>query len=424
MQESLFLPPSFLAASNIYEVNIRQYTAEGTFNAFVKHIPRMKEMGVQILWLMPIFPIGKVERKGTLGSYYSIADFCTVNSEFGTENDFKNLVQIAHENGLKIILDWVANHTAWDNVWTKTNPEFFLKNDIGNFTPPFDWEDVIQIDHSNHAQQAAMINAMQHWVTNFAIDGFRADMAHLIPLQFWKDARQQLSPLKKDLIWLAETENVEYTEAFDITYTWEWMHTSEAMCKQQISLKDAVQVLEKYKNNFPTNHHRLFFTSNHDENSWTATEYEKYGAFTKAMAIFSCMYKSVPLIYSGQESPNYKRLQFFDKDVIEWESGFALQSFYKILYDVRLRNKLLFENPNILIDEVALLQNILCYKLQNENVEIIVCINFRGEPANYTIKNLHGSFKNIFNNDVHTLENEYFLATESGGYLVLEKVKP
>jgi glycosidase len=422
MQSSLFIPAPFLAASNIYEVNIRQYTAEGTFNAFAKHIPRLKEMGVQILWLMPIFPIGKKNRKGTLGSYYSIADFKNVNTEFGTKKDFENLIAIADENGMKVILDWVANHTAWDNDWTVTNPEFYVKNELGNFVPPYDWDDVIQLDHTNEDQQTAMIEAMQYWITTFNIDGFRADMAHLIPLPFWKKARMQLSPLKKDLIWLAETEDAPYAEAFDITYTWEWMHTSEAMCKQQISLKDAVQVLEKYKSNFPTNHYRLFYTSNHDENSWTATEYEKYGAFAKTMAVFSCMYNSIPLIYSGQELPNYKRLQFFDKDVIEWESAPALQDFYTALYDARKRNEGVFANTEIIFKEDALLQNILCYSLQYENAEIIVCLNFRGEHTNYTIKNIAGTYQNIFTKEKHTLESEFIFTAETGGYLVLEKL--
>jgi alpha-amylase len=422
MQTSLFIPASFLAASNIYEVNIRQYTTEGTFNAFAKHIPRLKNMGVQILWLMPIFPIGKINRKGTLGSYYSIADFYIVNSEFGTIDDFKNLIEIAHNNGMKITLDWVANHTAWDNTWATTNPEFYVKNEVGNFTAPFDWDDVIQIDHNNKAQQQAMINAMQYWVTDFNIDGFRADMAHLIPLQFWKDARMQLTPLKKDLIWLAETEDLPYADAFDITYTWQWMHTSEAMCKQQISLKEAVQVLEGYKNNFPPNHLRLFYTSNHDENSWTATEYEKYGVFTKAMAIFSALYTSVPLMYSGQELPNYKRLQFFDKDEIEWSNNVAFEYFYKTLYDVRLRNATLFTNPTIVFNEEAILQNILCYKLQEGNKQIFVCLNFRGEHANFTIKNIEGKFKDVFNNQMHTLHGEYHFSEMEGGYLVLESL--
>lgn len=422
MQNSLFISPSFLAASNIYEVNIRQYTAEGTFIAFAKHIPRLKEMGVQILWLMPIFPIGKINRKGTLGSYYSNADFNTVNAEFGTENDFQNLINIAHENGMKIILDWVANHTAWDNTWAKTNPEFYTKNEDDNFVPPYDWDDVIQLNHESEAQQAAMIDSMEHWVTNYNIDGFRADMAHLIPLQFWKDARIKLSPLKKDLIWLAETENVEYAEAFDITYTWEWMHTSEAMCKQQISLKEAVEVLYNYKNNFPKNHHRLFFTSNHDENSWTATEYEKYGAFAKAMAVFSCLYNSVPLIYSGQELPNTKRLQFFDKDEIQWGSGVLLENFYKSLYQLRNKYKILFTKAEIIFNEEALLQNILCYSLQNKNEQIIVCLNFRGEPTSYAIKNIVGTYQNIFTKEIYTLQNEYCFNAESGGFLVLEKI--
>ena len=422
MSIQTFSSPSFLATSNIYEVNIRQYTAEGTFNAFAKHIPRLKDMGVQILWLMPIYPIGLLNRKGTLGSYYSISDFEDVNPEFGTKTDFENLVKTAHENGLKVILDWVANHTAWDHVWTKTNPDFFENDEQGNFKPPFDWEDVIQINHSNIYQQLAMIDAMKYWVTNFDIDGFRADMAHLIPLQFWIDARAAITPLKNDLIWLAETEDIPYAQAFDITYTWEWMHASEDMCKQQVSLKETVNILEKYKNNFPANHYRLFYTSNHDENSWVATEYEKYGAFTKAMAIFSCMYKSVPLIYSGQELPNYKRLKFFDKDEIDWNENVELHHFYKTLYDVRKKYTTLFENPVIKLDEDSLNFNLLCYSIKNDSHELYVCLNFRGENTNFVLKNIYGNYKNVFTDEILRIENELLFTTTTGGYLVLEKL--
>jgi alpha-amylase len=220
MNNTFYKRADWIATTNIYEVNIRQYSAEGSFNAFSKSLPRLKDMGVEVLWFMPIHPIGKINRKGTLGSYYSIADFKAVNPEFGTADDFKNLVKLAQDMGMKVIMDWVANHAAWDNVWTKDHPEYFVQDEAGNFKPPYDWTDVIQIDHHNIAEQDAMIDAMQYWVTEFDIDGFRADLAHLTPLAFWHKARTAIEPLKANLLWLAESEEVNYHEVFDATFTW------------------------------------------------------------------------------------------------------------------------------------------------------------------------------------------------------------
>ena len=227
MTNKSFKRADWLATTNIYEVNTRQYTSEGTFIAFSKELPRLKDMGVEALWFMPIHPIGKINRKGKLGSYYSIMDFKAVNSEFGTADDFKDLIKKAHGLGMKVIMDWVANHAAWGNVWTIDHPEYFERDDNGNFKPPYDWTDVIQIDHSNETEQDAMIDAMKFWVTDFDIDGFRADLAHLTPLEFWKKARTAIEPLKPGLFWLAETEEINYHEVFDASFTWEWMHSTE-----------------------------------------------------------------------------------------------------------------------------------------------------------------------------------------------------
>ena len=182
MDDGSFKRADWLATTNIYEVNIRQYSDEGTFNAFAKELPRLKDMGVEVLWFMPIHPIGIISRKGKFGSYYSIRDFKTTNPEFGTPDEFKNLIAHAHQLGMRVIMDWVANHASWDNVWTVDHPEYFERDSTGNFKPPYDWTDVIQIDHSSIAEQDSMIDAMKFWVTNFNIDGFRDDLAHLTPL--------------------------------------------------------------------------------------------------------------------------------------------------------------------------------------------------------------------------------------------------
>jgi len=212
--------------TNIYEVNIRQYTPEGTFNAFAKHLPRLKDMGVDILWLMPITPISVAERQGTLGSYYACSSYVQINPEFGNLADFKKLVDEAHILGIKLIIDWVANHTGYGHEWTINHADWYMKDAAGNFTEENGWKDVIDLNYDVAPMREAMIKAMQYWVTECDIDGFRCDMAHLVPLDFWMGARKQCDRLKP-LFWLAECEEVKYHDAFDVSYAWQWMHTTE-----------------------------------------------------------------------------------------------------------------------------------------------------------------------------------------------------
>ena len=427
MVVSLFTQPAFLKNSNLYEVNVRQYTNEGTFKAFEEHLPRLKDMGVEILWMMPIHPIGIVKRKGLLGSYYSIQDHKGINAEFGTQENFKDLVIKTHSLGMKIIIDWVANHTSWDNVWTKTNPEFYVKDADGNFATAYDWDDVLQIDHSCEPEQTAMIDAMLYWIKEFNIDGFRADLAHLTPLPFWLKARLQLSPFKKDLIWLAETEDISYHQAFDISYTWKWMHITEQFVKEENTLADCVKVLSDYKNDFNEKDLRLFFTSNHDENSWNGSEYEKYGVFAKAWAVFSTIYASVPLIYSGQELPNYKRLHFFEKDVIEWTDDVKLHHFYKCLLALRKRNPVFInlKAANIFIDELLISRNILSMCIKSDEDTVICIINFNKIKAeeNITLNLVEGYYRDVFSGQEITFNNNFFFEEEAGGFCILEKYK-
>lgn len=425
MAASLFTQPAFLRNSNIYEVNVRQYTPQGTFKAFKQHLPRLKDMGVEILWMMPIHPIGIKKRKGTLGSNYSIQNYKAVNTEFGTEEDFRDLVIKVHSLGMKIIIDWVANHTSWDNVWTKTNPEFFVKDEDGNFVSAYDWDDVLQIDHSCEAEQTAMINAMQYWIKEFNIDGFRADLAHLTPLEFWKKARLQLSSLKKDLIWLAETEETNYHEAFDISYTWKWMHITQQFVTGEKTLADCVKVLSDYKNDFDEKDLRLFFTSNHDENSWNGSEYEKYGVFAQAWGVFSILFAGLPLIYSGQELPNYRRLQFFEKDVIEWTEDFKLQNFYKTLLAVRKRNSVFtnFKVTNFYIDELLIARNIFTILIKTEENVVLCIINFNKKAVfeDIIFNGIPGYYKDIFTGQEMVLNNSFSFEKEAGGFCILEK---
>ncbi len=383
----------YLSVANIYEVNLRQYTKEGNIAAFMEHLPRLKEMGVEILWFMPLHPIGKINRKGSLGSYYSSSNFFELNPEYGTAADFKNMVKVIHELGMKVIIDWVANHAAWDNNWTITNPDFFVRADNGQFLSPYDWTDVIQIDHNNEAAHDAMRSAMCFWVNEFDIDGFRADLAHLTPLRFWIKARQVTEAIKPDLIWLAETEEPDFYQAFDIVYAWRWMHKTESYFKNGWTLDSLHEVLNEEKRMYPENARQLFFTTNHDENSWNGTEFEKYGVYAKALAVFSFFYpSSVPLIYSGQEIPNQKRLTFFDKDELNWNENLELHEFYKTL--ISQRKKISIDTD---ISFISTDKKLLAFKRNSQQNMLLVFLNLDSMPISVDYENNEAlSFENIF----------------------------
>lgn len=427
MAEQVYKRAGWLAATNIYEVNLRQYTHEGTFNAFSKELPRLKDMGVEVLWFMPIHPIGEINRKGILGSYYSVKDFKAVNPEYGKLHDFKALVDAAHDHGMKVIIDWVANHAAWDNVWTKDHPDYFVRDSKGNFKSPYDWTDVIQIDHDSKPEQAAMIDAMKFWVTDFDIDGFRADLAHLTPLNFWKKARTEIEPLKPGLFWLAETEEINYHEVFDASYTWEWMHKTEEFNKGKTDINGLYEVLQKYENSFPEFAYRMYFTSNHDENSWNGTEYEKYGELARAFAVFSFTWNSIPMIYSGQELPNLKRLKFFEKDAIEWRGKYELHEFYKTLLTLKKKNPALCTaDPAVTTYhiETSMKESVMAYLRKNKDDEVFVMLNLKSKKTKVTITDhrMNGDYFDVFSEPRIQLNANSVIEIGPGGYLVFEKI--
>lgn len=408
--------------SNIYEVNIRQYTAEGTFAAFSRHLPRLKDMGVDILWLMPITPISIQTRQGTLGSYYACSSYTAINPEFGELDDFKNLVTKAHQLGLKIIIDWVANHTGWDHHWAAEHPEWYIKDADGNFTERNGWHDVIDLNFENNDMRKALIGAMKYWVTETGIDGFRCDMAHLVPLDFWIEARKQCDALTP-LFWLAECEQVSYHDAFDASYAWWWMHETEKLAKGASGLHDVQQVLHAYTQ-YPEGAIKLFFTSNHDENSWNGTEYEKYGNTAKAWAVFTNTWQGMPLIYSGQESPNRKRLAFFDKDLIEWHEPLELHSFYQALLHLRKRSKAISEGETFILPNQQGHQ-LMAFLRRKGNEVVLVILNLSYEDRikiSVSHEWLKGDFKNIFSGLQFRFDGSETFELQSGEYVVYEKI--
>jgi alpha-amylase len=395
-----FKTVSWSLDSNIYEVNLRQYTRKGNFRAFAGHLQRLRDMGVEILWFMPITPISRMGRLGTLGSYYACSDYLNTNPEFGSVEDFKWLVERAHEYGFKVLIDWVANHTGWDHIWTTEHPEFYRKNTDGAFYDSNGWADVIDLNYDSRELRNTMIRAMKFWVETCQIDGFRCDMAMLVPLDFWKEARRILDSIKP-LFWLAECEEINYHEVFDASYTWKMVHMMESFWKKSSDMQGFMQVLYYYSHQFPAGSIRAFFTSNHDENSHSGSEYERLGDAALPFAVFCCLYDGLPLIYSGQELPNLKRLLFFDKDEIDWDRTVLLSDFYKTLLLLRKSNPALKSGDprrSAIILSNTKADRVLSFIRRFEKDEVLVILNLTAESHSVIITGhiLAGSYKDLF----------------------------
>lgn len=403
--------------TNIYEVNIRQYTFEGTFNAFIKHIPRLRNMGIDILWLMPVTPISVEKRQGTFGSYYAASSYTNIDPAYGTEDDFRELISTAHFFGMKVIIDWVANHTGYDHQWTKEHADWYRKDEHGNFTELYGWVDVIDLNYEIPALRKGMIAAMKHWIENFNIDGFRCDMARTVPVDFWVEARGECDAVKP-LFWLAECEILNYHESFDLTYGWEVMRAFDKYFKGEMKFEEIKPLLINYAH-YPIGSRKLLFTSNHDENTYQGTEYEKYGPSAKAMAVFSCTWPGIPLIYSGQEKPNHKRLEFFEKDFIDWEGPVELHGFYKTLLTIRKRNKALQESASVLLLTTNA-PNVLGYLCRRRKDRILVLMNLGKEATTFFIDHpaLPGNYINLFSGMPVEIKRKETFTFQPGEYVV------
>ncbi|WP_157547488.1 alpha-amylase family glycosyl hydrolase [Hymenobacter sp. DG25A] len=345
--------PEWAAHATIYEVNLRQYTPEGTFRAFEEHLPRLAAMGVSIVWLMPIHPIGEVGRKGTLGSQYAVRDYFGVNPEFGTLDDLRHLVQTAHSLGLYVLLDWVANHTSWDNLLVEEHPDWYQRNAAGQLLPPVpDWTDVVALNYKSRELRRYMTDALLYWVREADIDGYRCDVAGLVPTDFWDEARLELDEVKP-LFMLAEWDELYPSgglswedfnsdtklleNAFNMTFGLRLHYLLDHIAEDKQALSDIDIYLAAERAKYPPSVYLMHFTSNHDVNTWDGTEYERLGPLALAFAVLTVLVPGMPLVYSGQEAALNKRLAFFDKDHIDWRD-FPLQDFYTRLLQLKRRH--------------------------------------------------------------------------------------
>jgi glycosidase len=334
--------PDWSYDATIYEVNIRQYTPEGTFKAFEAQLPRLQKLGVKILWLMPINPIGLEARKGKLGSYYSVKDYKAINPEYGNLDDFKQLVTKAHELGFKVIVDWVANHTSRDNVWIAPHPEWYKKDSTGKIATQYDWTDVAKLDYQSKEMRSAMLEAMEFWIKEAKIDGYRCDVAGEVPTDFWNQTYAQLKQLKPDLFMLAEAEKpVLHDSAFDMSYAWEFHALMNGIAQGKKKVSDIDKYLHKEDSLYKPDAYRMLFTSNHDENSWNGTEFERMKDAAKTFAALTFVMPGMPLIYTGQEAGFNKRLRFFERDTVMFPVN-EFAPFYKSLVDLKKNNAALW----------------------------------------------------------------------------------
>lgn len=413
--------PAWIVQGNVYEVNVRQYTPEGTFKAFEASLQRLKDMGVKTLWFMPINPISKVDRKGALGSYYAVSDYDAINPEFGTMNDWKDLVQKCHDMGFKVIIDWVPNHTGADHYWLEKHPDFFVRDSVtGKALPAYDWSDTRQLDYKNPVMEDSMINAMKYWITNSDIDGFRCDVAWNVPDEFWKKCIPQLRAMK-NIFMLAESNKAsDQFDGFDATYPWDEFNMMKLIAKGERPAFALDSVVHKVDSAFPKNGILLYFTSNHDENSWNKADYRTMpGAAHAPFAVLTqTMWRSVPLIYSGQEEPFLDSISFFYKDTITF-GKYARAEFYKTLLNLRKNDPALAANASFTKINSSDDGSVYAYTRQRGSDKILVVLNLSDKNVDCKLNaNIKGKATNVFTNQQEDLKNDQSFNLKPWDYLV------
>ena len=414
------LPMLKMMQGNIYEVNVRQYTPEGTFAAFEKSLDRLKNMGVQTLWFMPINPISKVDRKGVLGSYYAVSNYTAINPEFGNMSNWQHLVKTAHSKGFKVIIDWVPNHTGADHYWLTTHPDFYVKDSTGKPKMEFDWTDTRKLDYHNPEMTDSMIAGMKYWITQSDIDGFRCDHADGPTLKFWKKCIAELKQ-EKNLFMLAEVDAPEYINAgFDAVYPWDVFHIMNdiAAGKRNVSALDSV--MNHDDSVYPAHSIQMFFTSNHDENSWNKADYATMpGTVHAPFAVLTqTLEHSVPLIYSGQEEPFLDSISFFYKDTITF-SKLERAPFYKTLLLLRKSDPALDADASFTRLPTSNDTALYAFVREKNNRKIMVITNLTNAQQTFTVDYaMPPLMQNIFTRKFEKISRRDRITMPAWGYKV------
>jgi glycosidase len=416
--------PEWSKNASIYQINLRQFTVEGTFRAAETHLPRLKALGVDILWLMPIHEIGIKNRKGTLGSPYSVKDYYSVNPEFGNLEDLKHFVTLAHQQGFRVILDWVANHTAWDCNLVDSHPEWYVCDWKGDFrpTPWWDWQDIIDLDYNNPSVREFMTQALKYWVLEADIDGYRCDVAGFVPTDFWNQARTELDAIKP-VFMLAEWESRDlHSEAFDMTYAWSWYDAVHQVTMGKADLNSLFVYYSWNEKAFPKDSYRMTFVSNHDKNAWEGTEFENFADGLEAAIVLSVVGEGLPLIYNGQEAGNTKRLEFFEKDPIVWREH-SLADLYQKLLALKKQNTALWNGrwgARMIHVPNSVPARVFSFVRQNDLEKIFVVLNFSGQAQTVTCHEhlFHGTYTEFFSHQPIELRASSELQLEPWGYRI------
>ncbi|WP_445452337.1 alpha-amylase family glycosyl hydrolase [Flavobacterium sp. 25HG05S-40] len=419
--------PKWAKNATIYEANIRQFTPEGTFKAFESHLPRIKAMGIDIIWLMPIHPIGVEKRKGTLGSEYSVKDYYGINPEFGTKEDFEALVDKIHSMGMYVIVDWVANHSSWDNQLAKDHPDWYTKTEEGNFqpTPWYDWDDVIDFDYEKPGIRKYMTEALVYWVKECDIDGYRCDTAGFLPTDFWNNARAELDAVKP-VFMLAEWESRDlHQKAFDMTYSWTFFDKMVAVTRDKKNMGGLVEYMAHDVSTFPRDGYRMLFTDNHDMNSWNHNMFYNFGDGLEASMVLCGTVNGMPLVYGGQEAGLNRSLKFFDKDLIDW-SKFPYEGLFKKLFALKHKNHALWNGKDggvmvrIYSDKM---EQVISFSRTKDNDKVIPIINYSDKSVTVKLNtgNQKGTYTELFSGEKITLKGDDVFEMKPWQYLVLVK---
>lgn len=419
--------PEWSKHATLYQINVRQFSKEGTFAAVEKELPRIKALNVDILWLMPIHPIGEKNRKGTLGSPYSVKDYYGVNPEFGTLDDLKRFIAAAHALDMKVILDWVPNHTAWDNPLATAHPDWYQKDWHGGFrpTPWFDWSDIINLDYRSPGLRHYMTEVMKYWVRDVGIDGYRCDVAGFIPLDFWNNLRRELDAIKP-VFMLAEWESRDlHAEAFDASYAWSWYEAMHKICTGQADVGALFNYYAWNEGFYPENIMRMNFVSNHDKNSWEGTEFENFRDGLDAAIVLSVVSEGIPLIYNGQEAGFNHRLLFFEKDPIVWRDH-PMADFYRKLFALKKANTALWNAKwGAKMVQVVNSEGSKVFSFVRENAQdkVFALMNFSAEPRTFKLTDgpYAGSYTDFATGEKVAIAEGATLTLPAWGWRVLTK---
>ena len=418
--------PDWVKNATVYELNIRQFSPEGSFKAVEKQLPRLKKMGIDIIWLMPVQPIGIVNRKGSLGSYYSVKDYLKVNPEFGTEADFRNLVKEIHAQGMYVILDWVANHSSWDSNLVTQHPEWYTKSRDAKFqsTPWRDYDDIIDFDYSQPALRKYMTDALKFWVKEYNIDGYRCDVASFVPIDFWENARAELETIKP-VFMLAEAEDKElHRKAFDATYNWTLWNILHQIATQNKSVKTLSEAyIAEHISIFPKEGIRMNFTDNHDKNSWEGNQYSNFGPALKSAIVFTAIMDGMPLVYSGQEAGLDRSLKFFDRDPIEWKKH-ENEVLYTTLFNLKHQNQALWngkhggEMVRIMNDQM---DQVISFVREKNGDKVLAFMNLSKDPVqvNFDTHFDQGMYTNLFTGKPQEVKAQTIFSLKPWEYVVL-----